>query len=113
MADISQRRTAQGLDCRVIALASGESVTIHFKEIVAWGSGGISWTIDGAEDADYEVKVEHSLTPEGDNWVEDSESPFDEPSQGVEEFRIERIRFTNTGANVEIVVMSPAKMDVT
>ena len=77
--------------------------------------GGVSWTIIPKTDGDdFETAVDHSLVPQGDNWVPDAESPFEEPTKGAEDHRIERIRFSNlVGSNPVIVtVSSPSAFNV-
>ena len=114
---VTDGKGAQSRDVKVISLEDGGSAIVVFQAKrsanVDWQDGGVSWTIaPQAPDTDFSVKVEHSLVADGDHWVEDNESPFDEPSQGAEEYRIERIRFTNTGAAVTVVVASPSVFSV-
>ena len=100
MATITQRQGYQSLDIRIIEMSVGEQVTVAFaapiNAKVPWDDGAATWTIAPAVSTadDFEVKVEHSLVPDGDYWVPDFNSPFDEASQGREEVRLERVRFT-------------------
>ena len=109
----------QGLDVKTIVIPNGDSAVVTFAArrngAVDWLNGGVSWTIkeqvDGADD--FEVEVEHSVVRDGDDdWVPDRNSPFDEPSQGNERNRIERIRFTNTGDTARVSINSPSKFTV-
>lgn len=117
MASISERYlTSQSLDTRLIELDGGEQATITFRSArrgkVMWYDGGVSWSLKekDASLSTFSVRVEHSLLPHGDHWVEDRDSPFGENVQGIELSRMERVRFTNLdGSNtVHIVVASPA-----
>ena len=78
--------------------------------------GGVTWTIrEEVEGTDsFEVVVEHSLLPPGydahGDWTPDEAGPFTSASQGEESFRIERLRFTNTGDTVIVVVAAPSKI---
>lgn len=102
---------SQGLDTIAASLATNETLTIAFADArdarVPWGDGGVSWTVEPETDGNAIAgNVQHSLLPEGDYWSHDPESPFDGPIQGNEEHRIERIRFTNTGANAIVVTLN-------
>ena len=105
----------QGRDIVIASVAQNETLLVTFGALrsgaVQWGNGGVSWTVDPAAEGDeVEYTVEHSLAPEGDYWSPDAESPFDEPTQGIEEYRIERIRFRNIGANaIRVALLSSAK----
>ena len=113
MAETSQFLSPQGLDGRRIVLETGESAIATFTERMSWGAGGVTWTINGeASDSGFSVAVDHSLHVDGDDWIPDRESPFNEPSNGVEEYRISRMRFANTGANAVIVILASGRMTV-
>lgn len=118
MATVTPMQGHQSLQIAVIALDNGETATVALQAArqakVDWFDGGVSWTITPQDDAadDFEVVVEHSLAPEGNYWVPDQNSPFDEKSGGAERNRIERVRFTNTGNGVNIVVASASKFEV-
>ena len=109
-------QSPQGLDGRAIVLDDGDSVVITFNKSIHWDRGGVSWTI-GASDPDamapvFSVAVDHSLNTEGDDWVPDPAGPFTKGSCGVEEYRISRIRFTNTGDSAKVVMLAPTTIDV-
>ena len=97
-------------DVAVFNLAS------HTGARVAWDNGGISWTIVEKDEASnsWEVTVEHSLMPEGDDhgyWASDPDSPFSAKAEGSEFSRISRIRFTNVAGSdpVVVIIASSAK----
>lgn len=112
----------QSQSIRRFQLADGETALVEFAAArdakVNWDNGGVTWTIrEEDESADtFSVVVEHSILPIGydahGDWVPDEQGPFTEPSQGEESFRIERIRYTNTGDTVIVVVAAPSKITV-
>lgn len=115
--NVTQLSSYQSLDTKLLEVSGGETVIAHFAAkrdaAVPWVNGGISWSARGADDADYEVAVDYSLNPAGDDdWIPDDQSPFDEPSNGNIDGRQERVRFTHTGAPVRIIVASSAKFTV-
>ena len=121
MATATRRQGHQSLTIVEVLLDAGESVTFRFAERqrarVTWGDGGVTWTIapQNAGETGWNVAVDHSLAPSGDEsylWVADAESPFTTPSDGVEEYRIERLRFTAAGGAVAVVVAAPSRMTV-
>lgn len=112
MAAISEVKSGQGIGRRVV-LDSGEAIVINLiGETQGWrNGGGLSWSINpDVEDTDINVAVHHSLALEGDDWIPDEESPFEEPVGGNEVNRINRIRFRNDGVStVHVGILSPAK----
>lgn len=110
----------QSQTVRAFNLADGETALVEFAAArdaaVGWDRGGVTWTIREAvkNSASFSVVVEHSLMPPGNDehgdWVPDEAGPFTTPSQGEESFRIERIRFTNTGDTVRVILASPSKI---
>ena len=107
-------QSPQGLDGRPIRLDDADIVVITFNRAIYWDRGGVSWTINASDPnaAGFSVAVEHSLHTEGDDWVPDPAGPFTEGSCGVEEYRISRIRFTNTGDSVNVLMLAPTAIDV-
>lgn len=118
MATFRRTQGYQGFSIADITIDDGESAVISFasetRAAVDWINGGVSWTIDPVlpSEEDFSVELEHSLLPEGDHWTPHEESPLTESTQGNETSRIERIRFTNTGDSVRIVVSSPSNFQV-
>ena len=101
-------RSSQGYFCRRLTLAQNQSYTVLFdKEPVSFDSGGFSWQLfpSSSDATDIEVAVEHSLSLEGDYWTPAPFSPYDEPREGSESFRINRVRFTNTGPHEASVLL--------
>ena len=118
MATVTRDQGHQGLDIAIIGLDAGENAVVAFNHPingrVKWDMGGVSWTVAPRISSDtIEVTVEHSLTPDGDYWAPDPDSPFSKAVEGKEFSRIERIRYANAGsAAVDVVVSSPAAFSV-
>ncbi|MCY4470306.1 MAG: hypothetical protein OXC08_16450 [Thiotrichales bacterium] len=125
MADVDSVQGYQAHDTRTIRnLAAGETVVVSYAAArsagVAWDKGGVTWTINPVDEdnGDFSVAVAHTLVPAHapnaeDYWVPDAESPFDEASDGAEEYRHERTRFVNAGPDaVHVVIASPSKISV-
>ena len=108
----------QSLQNYIITLQDGETATVSFAAPidakVDWFNGGVSVTVSPlvSSSADFSVAVEDSLVSEGDHWVPDPESPITEAGGFNTESRLDRMRFTNTGDDVKIVLASPAKCTV-
>ena len=114
--ELPQFQSPQGLDGRLVRLDDADSVVITFNKSIHWDRGGVTWTIN-ASDLDamepvFSVAVDHSLHTEGDDWIPDPAGPFTKASCGVEEYRISRIRFANTGDSVHVVILAPNSIDV-
>ena len=120
MATRTTRQGHQSLSIEELHIPAGESVTVAFAEArharVDWHDGGVTWTINPERAGEsFSCAVEHSLSPSGDEaylWVPDEESPFSEPSDGVEEYRMERVRFTAESGDVVVVVATASKVRV-
>ena len=117
MATVTRHQSAQSLNVTAIDFEAGDIVTVDLRDrrhaSVNWENGGVSWTINSA--TAFNVKVEHSLMPSGDDakyWTEDSDSPYTANAEGNEHFRVQRIRFTAMSGTPTVVVASNSKYKV-
>jgi len=109
----------QSLQIAEITFEQGESVIVDFSAArgaaVDWVNGGVSWTIN-TNGTDFEMSVDHSLMPAGFNedrhWTPDRNSPFDEPTEGNEHNRIQRLRFTADLGAPTVIICSNSKFEV-
>ena len=117
MANVTRKKSAQGLDTRLIELDAGESATITFAPDkpggvggkVMWVDGGVTWAIKPKTEGDsINVSVEYSLYDSGDeDWTPHEDSPFTAVHQDGEFARISRIKLTNdAGSNTVYIPIS-------
>ena len=120
---IKTTQSHQALQVTAVDIPGGDSATFNLTSqtgaAVRWDNGGISWTIveKASASKSFEVKVEHSLMPEGDAvgyWSPDPDSPFNGAVEGSEFVRISRIRFANSAGSdtVTVIVASNSKFQV-
>lgn len=97
-----------------IALAAGGVATVNLDQAAMhWGRAGLSWILKPSEGAS--VQVEHSLQASGDDdWIDDQsrDHPFTEDTEGEEGHRIQRVRFSPTGAGCLVTVLASAPFSV-
>ena len=118
MATVTRHTSAQALDIAAIDFEAGDIVIVDLTARrlakADWENGGVSWTINSA--TAFNVKVEHSLMPRGNDdakyWTEDSDSPYTSNAEGNEHFRVQRIRFTAMSGSPTVVVSSDGKFTV-
>ena len=117
MARVTRTEGAQAVDVAIIELTNGETATVNLDDDtrraqVPWDDGGVTWTCQAKNNGDpVSMRVWQSLAPSGDDfgyWVEDDQSPFSEPAQGAEQYRIQRLRFTNNSNDDAVVIVSSA-----